>query len=236
MKSSKSDVKNGQLLLFSETEMDAAQDKLKDIYREEFERSIYVFVDDEDDDGIPEVIPEVKCLGLMQKDLNTFDPEELKKIESEAEEKRAQIRKQAEADILKAVKDAQKKMDLPYFEHPKNDGERLMNYQHDFIVNDSADAWCKLYELATKVAKILLWEWLRDHPGEFLDEISQDEKVSIAVEYVLRRYKYRVGWYARDNYIGVLKGGIIHAMCYITEIDKATDYVEDVNIARAKST
>ena len=38
---------------------------------------------------------------------------------------------------------------LPHFEAPQNDNERLLNYQYDFLVNGSQEAWRNLWELTS---------------------------------------------------------------------------------------
>ena len=54
------------------------------------------------------------------------------------------------------------------------------------------------------------------------------------MEYVLRRYTKNVGWYVEKNFIGTLKGGVIHAMSYTSKIEEMTVVVEDVHLERNK--
>lgn len=219
------DTENGQFLLFSEAEMDEQQEKLKDLYRKEFESKKYVFVSDDEEQDFPLYVPEWECKGKMQNDL--FSEADIKAIELAAEDerqKKAQREKEKhENEVLKAYEE----MVIPYFPNPKNDNEMLFNYQYDFIKNGNSEAWGKLLLLAFDVTKNLLWQWLRDHRDVFLDDIAQDEKTSEAVEYVLRRYKKNVGWCVRKNYIGALKGGVLHVMRYSTMITRMTSYLED---------
>lgn len=112
---------------------------------------------------------------------------------------------------------------LKHFEEPKNDNERLLNYQYEFLVLENKKAWDNLFILATKVAQRIVVKQVRaKHLA--VDAIDIPEKVSIAVEYVMRRYKNNSGWVVRDNYISAIKSGVIHALYYRKKIDDVTDY------------
>lgn len=112
---------------------------------------------------------------------------------------------------------------LKHFEEPKNDNERLLNYQYEFLVLGNKKAWDNLFILATKVAQRIVVKQVRaKHLA--VDAIDIPEKVSIAVEYVMRRYKNNSGWVVRDNYISAIKSGVIHALYYRKKIDDVTDY------------
>lgn len=153
--------------------------------------------------------------GLMQSDL--FNVEEVAFCNSEI--------KRIEHE--KANLEARKQLKPPHYDEPKNDNERLMNYQYDYIVNGSEEAWGKLIELSFVVTKRLVWRWLKAKKMH-LDDIDQDEKTSIAVEYVLRRYKTRIGYCVTKNFFTALQNGVEHAMLYKTKIDEETDYLEDL--------
>ena len=112
---------------------------------------------------------------------------------------------------------------LKHFEEPKNDNERLLNYQYEFLVLGSKKAWDNLFILATKVAQRIVVKQVRNKHLA-VDAIDIPEKVSVAVEYVMRRYKNNSGWVVRDNYISAIKSGVIHALYYRKKIDDVTDY------------
>lgn len=211
---------NPQGELFPLEERQELQQIIVDNYRERVLKSANVVVEDAEDEF--QVIETVKTLGTAQE--NIFDVEQVQKANDEI--------KRIEHD--KAVKEAQKHMNLPYFEHPKGDNQVLLNYQHDYIKYGDTAAWGKLLELAFEVTKRLIWAWLKEHRDVYLDEIGQDEKASIAMEYVLRRYSKNVGWYVDKNFIGALKGGVMHAMSYTSKIEEMTVVVEDVHLERNK--
>lgn len=209
-----------QRLLFSEEECKKLQSVILTNYQERVQKSANVVIDDEEEEF--HVVESVKSKGKLQEDI--FNVAEIEAINNEIKQKQHEI----------AVKEAQKHMNLPYFEHPKGDNQILLNYQHDYIKYGDTAAWGKLLELAFEVTKRLIWAWLKEHRDVYLDDISQDEKASIAMEYVLRRYTKNVGWYVEKNFIGTLKGGVIHAMSYTSKIEEMTVVVEDVHLERNK--
>ena len=152
--------------------------------------------------------------GLMQSDL--FDVEEIVKINEELKETRHN----------RENLQARESLVLPYYKNPQNDSERLLNYQYEYIKNNSQDAWGHLIELSFVVTKRLVWLWMKNHRVQ-LDEIEQDEKTSIAVEYVLRRYKTRVGYCVNKNFITALNDGVKHAMLYKTKLEENSVSWED---------
>lgn len=153
--------------------------------------------------------------GLMQSEL--FDV-------TEVQEKNLELKKK---EHQKKNIEARKKLKIPYFEEPKNDNELLLNYQYRFIKNNDVTAWGQLIDLSFKVTKRLLWKWMKDKKI-CLDDIEQDEKTSIAVEYVLRRYEKNIGYAIHKSFISALNDGVKHAMLYTTELDKNTKSLDDM--------
>lgn len=125
--------------------------------------------------------------------------------------------------------EAHKTLELKWFENPHNDNEQLFNYQYLWIKNKDINAWYKLLELSTNVMQRLLWQYLSENKGVFWDEITQSEKVSEAVFYVLRRYETQIGWHVSTNFIGALKSGLLHVTRYETKLDQNTVVTDDVN-------
>lgn len=112
---------------------------------------------------------------------------------------------------------------LKHFENPKNDNEKLLNYQYEFLVLGSKKAWDNLFILATKVAQRIVVKQIKEKHLA-IDVIDIPEKVSVAVVYIMRRYKNDSGWVVRNNYISAIKSGVIHALYYRKKIDEVTDY------------
>lgn len=159
--------------------------------------------------------------GLMQSDLLDI---------SESEQINAGLKK---AETEQQNLEARKSLVLLHYDSPQNDNELLMNYQYQFLMNDDQTAWGKLIDLAFIVTKRLVWKWMKANKLK-LDDIAQEERVSDAVFYVLRRYKTNVGYAVQKNYIHALELGVHHAMQYQTKLDEKTDLFADPNEAVGK--
>lgn len=209
--------------LFGNSELDVLQEQVKENYQEIIKKSVLVFENEPEEELEYEELDCV-CKGVLDNNV-LFDFSEYDKKQAEQEAKNHE----------EAVKAAYKTMDLPFFENPQTDSEKLLTYQYQFIKNGDLDAYGKMIILASEVCLNLVREWLKKHRDCFLDEIEQDEKASIAMEYVLRRYKNNVGWYVRSNYVGALKGGVLHAMKHMNTTDKNTIVVENPTLERVKN-
>jgi hypothetical protein len=109
---------------------------------------------------------------------------------------------------------------LPYYPHPRDDNQRLLNYQHDWLEKQDPKAWTKLWNLAQKVARRMIRAQARRR-GFYLDELAVDDRTSDAVCYVLRRYQY--GWYVKKAYLKAIKEGVVHALWYRTLADESQE-------------
>ena len=127
--------------------------------------------------------------------------------------------------------ESRKSMNLPYYDKPQNDSERLLNYQYELLKNNNDAVWDEMLELAFKVCLNLVWAYMKKNKTR-LDPVEQREKADIAMNYVLRRYKKNVGWYVTKNYIRALKDGVKHAMDYTTTIQKNTIYTDDLSAVK----
>lgn len=124
----------------------------------------------------------------------------------------------------KEQKEMAEKRNLPYFAHPRDDNQRLLNYQHDWLEKQDPKAWSRLWTLAQKVARRMIKAQVR-RKGFYLDRLDEDDRVETAVCYVLRRYQ--TGWYVRKAYLTAIKEGVVHALWYRTKADEIQDSVGD---------
>lgn len=111
-------------------------------------------------------------------------------------------------------------VDLPYFENPQNDSERLFNFQFKYLKEGDIKARQELYMLSYKIMKRILWARMKKGGLGWLDEESQNEIVSDAFLYVFRRYERGLGYSVTKSFISVLKGGVKHAIEYTTMKDQ----------------
>ena len=118
---------------------------------------------------------------------------------------------------------------LPHFDDPKNDNERLLNYQYDWLVHRNPEAWEKLWLLSCTVARRMITAMARKK-GFKLSEATLHDKVENAVIYVLRRYDY--GWYVRKAYLKAIKEAVVHSLWYRTKAQRMETIMDDETISR----
>lgn len=107
---------------------------------------------------------------------------------------------------------------LVFVEQPKNDNDLLLNYQYLFLVKKDRKAWGNLWLLSRKIVRRIMRKIMKEKKLSFTREDFED-KVMNAVEYVLRRYSTNPFYYVKDNFISVLKGGVLHALWYMNNND-----------------
>ena len=92
--------------------------------------------------------------------------------------------------------------DLPYIADPKTDSDRLINLQYRYLLGDET-AWPELWQMSIKVAERIVRSVCRKRKirpdADYLDDCTMN-----AVEYVLRRYKTRKGYFVRKNFFDAL--------------------------------
>lgn len=151
---------------------------------------------------------------FFQKQGELFDVGEIERVNQEI------IKQKHDEENVKAIA----ALNLLHYENPKNDNEKLMNYQYQFLKFDDKKAWGDLLILAFQVTERLVYSWCKKNKI-FMDKEAVADKTSIAVEYVLRRYKSQslIGYCVQKNYIHALRLGVKHAMKYTTKIQYNTD-------------
>lgn len=122
--------------------------------------------------------------------------------------------------------------ELPYFEQPCNDSEKLFNLQFKYLKNGDEEARKELYLLSYEIMRRLLWSRMKKGGMGWLDKEQQDEIVADAFWYVFRRYERGMGYVVTKSFISVLKGGIKHALEYTTMKDEEVSLTGIKNITQ----
>lgn len=125
------------------------------------------------------------------------------------------------------------KLDLKYFENPKNDSERLFNAQKDFIVSKFTDqkAETELFRLSETVCYRLIRNELQARHYTFYTRDEIRDKAAIATDYLVRRYKnywnvHNTVYYITDGFIVALGDACRYALDYVGRED-ALDKVKN---------
>lgn len=106
-------------------------------------------------------------------------------------------------------------VDIPYKDKVITDNDRLLNYQHDFLVYNDTKAYALLWQDFRALCKRVIKKKASVSGLRFSSE-ELNWKADIACEYVLRRYKT---WktkkgeiYVVKNFISAAYFGALHAL------------------------
>ncbi len=160
----------------------------------------------------------------MQK---VFQPD-LFDVEASMEENREYLQMKEQA-ARQAYYEA---VELPYYENPQNDSEKLFSLQYKYLKERNEKARQDLYVLAYEIMKRILWSRMKKGGLGWLDEEQQNEIVGDAFLYVFRRYERGIGYTVNKSFISVLKGGVKHALEYTTMKDKEQSLTGIKNITK----
>ena len=119
--------------------------------------------------------------------------------------------------------------DLLRFPDPKNDNERLLNYQYEWLVHQDAKAWEGLWILSRQIARRMILT-LAKKKGFVMDPLTLEDKADDAIIYIL--WRYQRGWYVRKAYHKAIKEGVIHAIWHRTKAQKNEVLMDDETISR----
>ena len=120
-------------------------------------------------------------------------------------------------------------VNLPHFDAPENDNERLLNYQYDFIVNGSQKAWGNLWKLTEATAGRMLANVCKLRNIHFSREEWEDKRAE-AVMYLLRRYKTRPGYRIEAEFPLHIWYAVKHVLDYKRKCDGLVDYVSGAEL------
>ncbi len=157
---------------------------------------------------------------VMQPDL--FDIEAISAINDKIVKEKEQLTRQAYYEAV----------DLPYYENPQNDSEKLFALQYKYLKNGDEKARTELYALSYKIMKRILWAQMKKGGLGWLGEEEQNEIVADAFLYVFRRYERKIGYTVNKSFISVLKGGVKHAIEYTTMKDEELSLTGIKNVTR----
>lgn len=115
--------------------------------------------------------------------------------------------------------------ELHFITEPKDINEHLLNLQYQYLVHGNKAAWTKLWVLAQKCAESMLVAEQKKKGFPLSYDDKQDKALG-AVEYVLRRYSTRNGWFVKKSFVSQIKGGVMHALYYRTKGDAIVDYYD----------
>lgn len=115
---------------------------------------------------------------------------------------------------------------LPYFDAPKCDNERLLNWQHDYR-NGNARALDSMYKLGQRIAmRYIETEGIKNRHIARLSYSDKVEKAHNAITYIIARY-LRDDWFAiLNSFTAYLYLRVRHELFYRRKVDTIVKFVD----------
>src|SRR5574344_29933 len=120
-----------------------------------------------------------------------------------------------------------KQADLPYFDTPKSDNQRLLNYQYEYKIKGDTAAINRMYALGCKIAlnSINAQSGKNPHIAHMSDD-KKEEKAHNAITYIIERYLRVKGFLIRESFTSYLYLRVQHELFYQRKVDKIVDFVD----------
>lgn len=121
---------------------------------------------------------------------------------------------------------SERKTDLPHYEAPKNDNERLLNYQWAYKKGDKA-ALNKMYELGYDIALRYISIHAKKNPHiAKLDQSHREEKAHNAITYIIARYLQIPDFAIHKSFTSYLYLRIQHELFYKRKVDDIVRFID----------
>lgn len=120
----------------------------------------------------------------------------------------------------------ERKNRLPHYEAPKNDNERLLNYQWDYKRGDEA-ALNKMYELGHNIAMRYISTHAKKNPHiARLDKSRREEKAHNAITYIIARYLQISDFAIHKSFTSYIYLRVQHELFYKRKVDDIVSFID----------
>jgi hypothetical protein len=116
---------------------------------------------------------------------------------------------------------------LPYYPAPKNDNEKLLNWQYEYRIKGDEKALNKMYRLGEIIALRYITTVAKKHKAVAkLAQCDKEEKAHNAITYIIARYLRVKDFAITESFTGYLFLRIKHELFYQRKVDKIVDFVD----------
>lgn len=116
---------------------------------------------------------------------------------------------------------------LPYFDTPKNDNERLLNYQWRYKEQGDENALNDMYKLGyTVAAKFITNIGKRNKHVKELCGSDKEEKAHNAITYIIARYLQKKDFAINESFTAYIYLRVQHELFYQRKVDKIITYCD----------
>lgn len=116
---------------------------------------------------------------------------------------------------------------LPHFDAPRNDNERLLNWQYAYRTAGDTDALNKMYALGYTIALRYIETIAQGKkPVARMARGDKEEKAHNAITYIIARYLRVKDFAIRESFTSYLYLRIKHELFYRRKVDKIVNFVD----------
>lgn len=124
---------------------------------------------------------------------------------------------------------------LPYYPAPKNDNEKLLNWQYEYRIKGDENALNKMYRLGEIIAlRYINTVAKKNKAVAKLSHSDKKEKAHNAITYIIARYLRVKDFAITESFTGYLFLRIKHELFYQRKVDKIVDFVDMETFRGAK--
>ena len=125
------------------------------------------------------------------------------------------------------MKQVELPFDLPYFDTPESDNQRLLNYQYEYQIKGDTTAINRMYALGCKIALKYINAKAGKNPHiAHMSDNEKEEKAHNAITYIIARYLRVKDFSIRKSYTSYLYLRVQHELYYQRKVDKIVDFVD----------
>ena len=116
---------------------------------------------------------------------------------------------------------------LPYYPEPKNDNEKLLNWQYEYRIKGDEKALNKMYRLGEIIAlRYINTVAKKNKAVAKMAQCDKEEKAHNAIVYIIARYLRVKDFAITNSFTGYLFLRIKHELFYRRKVDKIVDFVD----------
>lgn len=121
----------------------------------------------------------------------------------------------------------EQKTNLPHFQEPKNDNERLLELQYQYKVNGKQEALTEIYELSCEICgKYISKETNRNRHIKNMDLDERSDKAKDAATYIVEQLLKRPDFQINKSFTGYLFLRVMKELYYQRKVDTIVDFVD----------
>ena len=116
---------------------------------------------------------------------------------------------------------------LPYYPAPKNDNEKLLNWQYEYRIKGDEKALSKMYRLGEIIAlRYINTVAKKNKAVAKMAQCDKEEKAHNAIVYIIARYLRVKDFAITNSFTGYLFLRIKHELFYRRKVDKIVDFMD----------